>query len=59
VRITEDSIISDPPSLLSREILENEPDGAYDVPPVADDHKETETMIDVLIWGTGIPQFVF
>jgi len=54
VRITADSIISDPPSLLPKELLENEPDGAYDVPPVADDHKEVETKIDVLIWGTGI-----
>jgi len=54
VRITEDSIISDPPSLLSKEVLDKEPDGAYDVPEIADDHKEIETKIDVLIWGTGI-----
>ena len=53
VRITKDSIISDPPSLLPKEVLDKEPDGAYDVPEIADDHKEVETKIDVLIWGTG------
>jgi len=53
VRITEDSIISDPPSLLPKQVLENEPAGAYHVQPIADDHKELETKIDVLIWGTG------
>jgi cation diffusion facilitator CzcD-associated flavoprotein CzcO len=53
VRITEDSIISDPPSLLPKQVLENEPDGAYDVDDIADDHKELESKIDVLIWGTG------
>lgn len=53
IRITEDSIISDPPSLLLKSVLEKEPDGAYDVAPIADDHKELETKIDVLIWGTG------
>lgn len=53
VRITEHSIISDPPSLLPKEVLDKEPDGAYDVPEIADDHKEKETEIDVLIWGTG------
>jgi cation diffusion facilitator CzcD-associated flavoprotein CzcO len=58
VRITEDSIISDPPSLLPKQVLENEPEGAYDVDSITDDHKELESKIDVLIWGTGTSVFV-
>jgi cation diffusion facilitator CzcD-associated flavoprotein CzcO len=52
VRITADSIISKPPSKLPKEVIENEPAGAYDPVNIPDD-EEVETKCDVLIWGTG------
>jgi hypothetical protein len=53
VRITEDSIISKPPAALPKEVLEDEPAGAYDEANLANED-EIETKCDVLIWGTGI-----
>jgi cation diffusion facilitator CzcD-associated flavoprotein CzcO len=53
IRITEDGIISKPPTQLPISELKDQPTGAYSTNNVTEDAKELDTKIDVLIWGTG------